>query len=77
MTTCSDSCKSALSRLKRSKVDEACQLAFHWQPGEGQRLLDRFGLKRMEWALNQRGVKWFPEEKQWRFDETKGKDHAA
>ena len=75
--TCSDSCKASLSRLKRQQVDAACVLAFNWQPGEGQRLLDRFGLKRMEWALNQRGVKWHAEEKQWRFDETKGKDHAA
>lgn len=56
-----------MSRLKSKQVDAACQLAWNWKPGEGQRLLDMFGARRLEWALNQRGVYWYPAEKCWRF----------
>ena len=56
-----------MSRLKAKLVDEACQQAFNRQPGDGQRLLDQYGLKLMEDVLNRRGVYWFPAEKAWRF----------
>lgn len=68
MTTgnyCGNSCRTQQSKLKRRLADTACVDAFHWQPGEGEALIARYGLPRMEEVLNLRGFVWQPERQAW------------
>lgn len=67
--TCNASCRAQLSKLKRRLADTACMEAFQWQRGEGEALIRRYGLPRMETVLGWRGVVWKPERKQWVFEE--------
>ena len=64
-----------MSKLKRKLADAACMTAWGWQPGEGERLIVQFGLGRMEWALNEAGLVWSADAKEWTDTraETRGK----
>lgn len=65
---CGNSCRVQLSKLKRRLADTACQTAFPhggWRPGDGEQLIERFGLPRVEAVLNRCGWVWSAETKQW------------
>lgn len=63
--TCSPSCKTSLSRLKRRLADRACCEAWGWCVGDGEALIVRYGLPQIERALNLRGFAWHPELIDW------------
>lgn len=65
MVTCSPSCKTSLSRLKRRLADRACCEAWGWCVGDGEALIARYGLPQIERALNLRGFVWHPERLDW------------
>lgn len=69
---CRASHRVAMSKLKRRLADVACTLAFGWRPGEGEALIARYGLARMETVLGWRGVVWQPEHKRWAFAPGRG-----
>ena len=63
--TCSPSCRSQLSRRKRQQADATCMVAFDWRRGEGEALIQRYGLPLMEQVLNMRGWHWQPAARGW------------
>lgn len=60
-----NSCRVQMSKLKRKLADAACMTAWGWQPGEGERLIARYGLPLMEKALAVREIYWHPELLDW------------
>lgn len=66
-----------MSKLKRKLADAACQAAWGWQPGEGERLIARFGLRRVEGVLNMAGFVWQPERKSWTDTRAQARQEAA
>jgi hypothetical protein len=52
-------------------------IPWRWRKGVGAQLIARWGLKRAEWALNQRGLFWQPHSKAWVFVQAQEKGEVA
>lgn len=65
-----NACRVRASRRKRKLADALCVSAFGWQPGQGEALIARYGLRRIEAALHL--ARWF-----WQADQQRWQQHES